>query len=110
MSESCEDTEIERKLTSLSGRELQGRTWNNSKSLQQCHIMNEQEKKRAYNERILQIDHGTFTPVRFSINDIMGRECQTFYSRLEQMIAEKKETFCRRFQVIRFEQKFSLGC
>ena len=27
--------------------------------------MNEQEKKRAYNERILQIDHGTFTPLEF---------------------------------------------
>ena len=33
-------------------------------SLQQCHIMNEQENKRAYNERILQIDHSTFTPQR----------------------------------------------
>ena len=26
----------------------------------QCHAMNEQEKKRAYNERILQIEHDTF--------------------------------------------------
>ena len=31
-----------------------------NKSLQQCHVMNEQEKKRAYYERILQIEHGTF--------------------------------------------------
>ena len=36
--------------------------------------MNEQEKKRAYNERILQIDHGTFTPLEFSISSSMGRE------------------------------------
>ena len=84
MSEACSDTEIE-----PSGEELQGRTSNNSNSLQQCHVMNEQEKKRAYNERILQIDHDTFTPLRFSIYGIMGRECQKFYSRLEQMIAEK---------------------
>ena len=91
MSEACKDTKIEPKLTPLSGEELQGRTLNNSKSLQQCHVMNEQEKKRAYSERILQIDHGTFTPVRFSINGIMGRECQKFYSRLEQMIAEKRD-------------------
>ena len=89
MSEACKDTEIEPKLTPLSGEELQGRTSNNSNSLQQCHVMNEQEKKRAYNERILQIDHDTFTPLRFSIYGIMGRECQKFYSRLEQMIAEK---------------------
>ena len=37
-----------------------------NKSLQQCHVMNEQEKKRAHNERILQIDHGTFTPLVFN--------------------------------------------
>ena len=90
MSEACKDTEIEPKLTPLSGEELQGRTSNNSKSLQQFRVMNEHEKKRAYNERILQIEHGTFIPLRFSINGIMGRECQNFYSRLEQMIAEKR--------------------
>ena len=53
MSEECKDTEIEPKLTPLSGEELQGRTSNNSKSLQQCHVMNEPEKKQPYNERIL---------------------------------------------------------
>ena len=82
--EACKDTEIEPKLTPLSGEELQGRTSNNSKSLQQCHVMSDHQKKRAYNEIILQIDHGIFTPLRFSINGIMGRECQKFYSRLEQ--------------------------
>ena len=53
--------------------------------------MNEQEKKLAYNERILQIDHGTFIPLRFSINGIMGGECKKFYSRLQQMIAEERD-------------------
>ena len=38
-----------------------------NKSLQQCHIMNEQLKRKAYNERVLQIKHGTFTPLVFSI-------------------------------------------
>ena len=115
MSVVWENTEIEPKLTPLSGEELQGRTSNNSnearvdirtrdfleqgqhtfldlrvfdpnacryrnKSLQQCHVINEQEKKRAYKERILQVDHGTFTPLVFSINGNMGRECQKFYS------------------------------
>ena len=28
-------------------------------SLQQYHVMNEQERNRTYNERMLQIDHGT---------------------------------------------------
>ena len=60
-------------------------------------------KKRAYNERILQIDHGTFTPLVFSINGNIGRVCQKFYLRLAQM-NQKRETFHNRFQVIRFEQ------
>ena len=144
MSEVCKDGEIEPKLTPLSGKELQDRTWSNSnkasvdirtlcfwergqhaffdllvfdpnvcrycnKSLQQCYVMNEQEKKRPYNERILQIDHGTFTPLLFWINGIMGRECQKFYLRLSQMKL-KKETFRNRFQVIGFAQKFALCC
>ena len=125
MSVVCENTEIEPKLTPLSGEELQCRTSNNSnearvdirtqdfweqrqraffdlrvfdpnacryrnKSLQQCHVMNEQEKKRAYNERILPIDHGTFTHLVFSVNGNMGRACQKFCSRLAQMISEKR--------------------
>ena len=62
-----------------------------NRSLQQYHVMNEQERKRAYNERILQIDHGTFTLLVFSMNDSMGRECQKFYSQLTQMISEKRD-------------------
>ena len=75
MSKSCKDTEIKPKLTPLSGEELQGWNSNNSKSLQLCHVMNEQEKKRAYNERILQMDHGTFTSLGFSINEESAKNC-----------------------------------
>ena len=60
-----------------------------NKSLQQCHVMNELEKKGADNERFLQIDHGTFTPMVFSVSGSMGRERQKFYSRLAQLISEK---------------------
>ena len=56
-----------------------------NKALKQCHIMNQQEKKRAYNKRVLQIEHGTFTPLFFSIYGSMGRECRTFYSRLSDL-------------------------
>ena len=63
-----------------------------NKSLQQCHVMNEQEKKRAYSERVLQIEHGTFTSLFFfSIYGSMGRECRTFYSRLSHFLSEKRD-------------------
>ena len=51
-----------------------------NKSLQHCQVINENEKKRAYNERVLQVDHGTFTPLAFSIYENMGRACHKFYS------------------------------
>ena len=46
--------------------------------MQQCHIMNEQEKKRAHNEKVLQIEHGTFTPLFFSIMEVWGGNAVRF--------------------------------
>ena len=34
-----------------------------NKSLAQCYIQNEKEKKRQYNERVLEIDHGSSAPL-----------------------------------------------
>ena len=53
-----------------------------NKSLQQCQSMNEHEKKRSCNERVLQVDYGTFTRLLISIYGSMRRECNMFYSRL----------------------------
>ena len=53
--------------------------------------MNEQEKKRAYNKRGLRIEHGTFRPLVFSIYRSMGRECRTLYSRLSDLLSEKRD-------------------
>ena len=41
-----------------------------NKSLQHCHVINENEKERAYNERVLQIDHGTLTPLVLSLTEV----------------------------------------
>ena len=51
-----------------------------NKSRQQCHAMNKHEKKRLYNKQMLQVDHGTFTPLVFSVYSSKGRECKMFYS------------------------------
>ena len=61
-------------------------------SMQQCYIKNENEKKRHYNERILNVDNRSFTPLVFSLYGGMSRECKTFYGRLADMIAEKRKT------------------
>ena len=61
------------------------------KALPQCYTQNEKEKKRQYNERILEVEHGSFTPLVFSIYGGMGRECSMFYNKLSQKISEKKD-------------------
>ena len=38
-----------------------------NKALPQCYIQNENEKKRYYTERVLEIHHGCFTPLVFLI-------------------------------------------
>ena len=60
------------------------------KSQQLYHAINEQEKKRSYNERALHFDHRTFTPLVFSVYGSMERECNTFYSRLSQLISDHR--------------------
>ena len=64
--------------------------WYSGQSLNQCYITNEKEKKRAYNERVLQIENGTFTPLVFSVYGGMGRECKVFQNRLSCLLAEKR--------------------
>ena len=44
-------------------------------ALPQCYAQN--EKKRQYNKRALQIGHGSFTPLLLSIYGGMSRECGT---------------------------------
>ena len=52
-----------------------------NKYMQQCHVMNELKKKREYDKRVWEIEHGIFTPLVFSIyGSIGGGECCTFYS------------------------------
>ena len=48
-------------------------------------------KRNANTIKVLEIDHGSFTPLVFSICGGMGRECSMFYNKLVKKIAEKRE-------------------
>ena len=50
----------------------------------------EKQKKRAYNQRIQQVDKGTFTPLIFGATGGTGRECSIFLSKLADKLAAKK--------------------
>ncbi|KAG1693507.1 Atypical protein kinase C [Nymphon striatum] len=51
----------------------------------------EQSKKREYLERVLEIEHASFTPLVFGTNGGMGNECQKFVSALATKLAEKQK-------------------
>ena len=61
-----------------------------SKPLAKIHESHEKEKKVKYAARVLEIEHGSFTPLVFSCFGGMSRECSYFYKRLSEKLAEKR--------------------
>ena len=57
---------------------------------QQIYHIRDNEKKRLYSGRVLDIEHGAFTPLVFTTTGGMGTECLMYHSRLAQLIAIKK--------------------
>ena len=57
--------------------------------LPRCYEINEKEKKQNYSNKILQIEHGTFTPLVISIYESLGRACTKFYSKLVELLSDK---------------------
>ena len=49
---------------------------------QQIYRIHENEKKRLYSRRVLDIEHGTFTPLVFTTTGGMGKEFLIYHSRL----------------------------
>ena len=53
--------------------------------------MNEKEKKKSYNQRVLEVEQGSFTPLVFNAMGGIGREARTFYNRLSELLADKRK-------------------
>ena len=49
----------------------------------------EDKKKRKYQQRVLDVEMGSFTPLVFGTNGGMGNECQRFLKHLADKIAQK---------------------
>ena len=56
----------------------------------QIYKKHENEKKRQYAERVMEIEQGTFTPLVFRTTGGMADECVNYHSRLAALIANKK--------------------
>ena len=76
---------------------------------QQIYCLHENEKKRQYSRRKLDIEHGTFTPLIFTTTGGMGKECLNYHSRLAELIAIKKgEDYAKTISGIRARTSFVL--
>ena len=119
----CSDVEIEPVLQDISGEQL-GRGSNRAPDvrvfhpnadsyrdleLQQIYRNHENEKKRLYSRRVLDIEQGTFTPLIFTSTGGMGKECLQYHSRLAQLISIKKgEDYAKTISWIRARTSFAL--
>ena len=58
-------------------------------SLDAAHSKQENEKRRQYEDRILHVEHASFTPLVFTIAGGMSKCTKKFFSGLGEMLAEK---------------------
>ena len=66
-------------------------------------------KKRSYEERIREIEHGSFTPLVFSATGGMAPAATLMYKRLASLLAEKRhQDYSKTITWIRTNLSFSL--
>ena len=53
----------------------------------------QKEKKRKYQQRVLDIEMGSFTPLVFGTKGGMGADCNCFLKRLAEKLSEKNEPY-----------------
>lgn len=69
----------------------------------------EDEKKRAYGERILQVEKSYFTPVVFSTSGIIGNEADKFYKQVANRLSDKTgQSYADSIRYIRQRLSFCL--
>ena len=60
-------------------------------STETIYARHESAKKRSYNDRIMNVEHGSFTPLVFSVNGGTGPEATRFHQHIAQLISEKTD-------------------
>ena len=65
---------------------------NRHTQLSACYRKHEQEKKRAYEQRVREVEHATFTPLVMAATGGLANEANIFYKRLASKLALKWDT------------------
>ena len=78
-------------------------------SIESVYKHHEKLKKKAYNERVLQVEKGSFTPIVGSTFGGMGIEANRHHNRIASLIAQKRnEEYADVINYIRTRLRFSL--
>ena len=79
------------------------------KDLSEIYKMNEDEKKRLYNDRILNCERTTFSPLVFTTPGGMGKECERVNKRVAELLAKKRlERYSDTIKYVRNRLRFAL--
>ena len=82
---------------------------NQGTNIASTYRMHEKLQKKAYEERVIQAEHASFTPLVFSATGGLGNMANTFYRRLASLlVAEQEESYSSTFAWIRCRLSFSL--
>ena len=77
--------------------------------LKQIYKQHENDKKRLYTQRVIDVEQGTFTPLVFTITGGMGEECKRYHDRLAELVAAKKgENYATTVSWIRSKVSFAI--
>ena len=78
-------------------------------STEKLYKKHENIKKTAYNKRVIEVEHGSFTPLVFSTSGGMGKEALKYHKRLAALIASKRnESYGDVMAYIRRKLRFSI--
>ena len=81
----------------------------NLKTIPRMYSHHEEQKKRAYNARILEVERGVFTPLVFSTSGGMGEEAKTLFKRVAAKMANKTgQKYSETITFIRKRLRFDL--
>jgi len=79
--------------------------------LKQMYKQHENDKRRLYTQRVMDMEQGTFTPLVFTTTGLgsMGEECKRYHNRLAELVAAKKgEDYITNVSWIRSKVSFAI--
>ena len=76
---------------------------------EQIYKLHENDKKRLYSSRVLEVERCTFTPLVFTTTGGMSDECQRYHSHFVELLAVKKqESYASTIAWIRTRVSFAI--